>query len=102
MLTQIEAIIRTTCQQDRPITANKIEDALAVLRGDATVTRAEKTSPELEPVLKRTDVARLLGISVKGVDYHAQRGRLKRVRVGSRSCGFTAESVRRLMSGEAA
>ena len=101
MLAQIEAIIRTTCQQDCSITANKIEDALAVLRGDATVTRAEKTSPELEPVIKRTDVARLLGISVKGVDYHAQRGRLKRVRVGSRSCGFTAESVRKLMSGEA-
>ena len=103
MLKQIEAIIRTACLQDATIPEDKITDALAVLRGDLLATRPGSDEPqELEPVVKRQEVARLLGISVKGVDYHAQRGRLVRVMVGTRACGFTAESVRKLMSGEAA
>ena len=99
MLSHIEAIIRATCQQDGSIPASRINEAIAVLRGEAATTRTD-TPAKLEPVLKRQEVARLLGITPKGVDYHAKRGRLVRVKLGSRACGFSAESVRRLMNGE--
>lgn len=101
MLSHIEAIIRATCQQDGPIPASRINEAIAVLRGEAATTRTD-TPAKLEPVLKRQEVARLLGITPKGVDYHAKHGRLVRVKLGSRACGFSAESVRRLMNGEEA
>lgn len=101
MLSHIEAIIRATCQQDGSIPASRINEAIAVLRGEAATTRTD-TPAKLEPVLKRQEVARLLGITPKGVDYHAKHGRLVRVKLGSRACGFSAESVRRLMNGEAA
>lgn len=99
MLSHIEAIIRATCQQDGSIPASRINEAIAVLRGEAATTRTD-TPAKLEPVLKRQEVARLLGITPKGVDYHAKHGRLVRVKLGSRACGFSAESVRRLMNGE--
>ena len=99
MLSHIEAIIRATCQQDGSIPASRINEAIAVLRGEAAATRTD-TPAKLEPVLKRQEVARLLGITPKGVDYHAKHGRLVRVKLGSRACGFSAESVRRLMNGE--
>ena len=99
MLAHIEAIIRATCQQDGSIPASRINEAIAVLRGEAATTRTD-TPAKLEPVLKRQEVARLLGITPKGVDYHAKHGRLVRVKLGSRACGFSAESVRRLMNGE--
>lgn len=103
MLKQIEAIIRTACLQDTTIPEQRINDALAVLRGELRAANPDSGEPaKLEPVVKRLEVARLLGISPKGVDYHAQRGRLVRVMVGSRSCGFSAASVRKLMNGEAA
>ena len=101
MLSHIEAIIRATCQQDGSIPASRINEAIAVLRGEAATTRTD-TPAKLEPVLKRQEVARLLGITPKGVDYHAKRGRLVRVKLGSRACGFSADSVRRLMNGEEA
>ena len=101
MLSHIEAIIRATCQQDGSIPASRINEAIAVLRGEATTVRTDTTA-KLEPVLKRQEVARLLGITPKGVDYHAKHGRLVRVKLGSRACGFSAESVRRLMNGEEA
>lgn len=101
MLSHIEAIIRATCQQDGSIPASRINEAIAVLRGEAATTRTD-TPAKLEPVLKRQEVARLLGITPKGVDYHAKHGRLVRVRLGSRACGFSADSVRRLMNGEEA
>lgn len=101
MLSHIEAIIRATCQQDGSIPASRINEAIAVLRGEAATTRTD-TPAKLEPVLKRQEVARLLGITPKGVDYHAKHGRLVRVKLGSRACGFSAESVRRLMNGEEA
>lgn len=101
MLSHIEAIIRATCQQDGSIPASRINEAIAVLRGEAATTRTD-TPAKLEPVLKRQEVARLLGITPKGVDYHAKHGRLVRVKLGNRACGFSAESVRRLMNGEEA
>ena len=101
MLSHIEAIIRATCQQDGSIPASRINEAIAVLRGEAATTRTV-TPAKLEPVLKRQEVARLLGITPKGVDYHAKHGRLVRVKLGSRACGFSAESVRRLMNSEEA
>lgn len=101
MLSHIEAIIRATCQQDGSIPASRINEAIAVLRGEAATARTD-TPAKLEPVLKRQEVARLLGITPKGVDYHAKHGRLVRVKLGSRACGFSAESVRRLMNGEEA
>ena len=99
MLAHIEAIIRATCQQDGSIPASRINEAIAVLRGKAATARTDMPA-KLEPVLKRQEVARLLGITPKGVDYHAKHGRLVRVKLGSRACGFSADSVRRLMNGK--
>ena len=73
MLSHIEAIIRATCQQDGSIPASRINEAIAVLRGEAATARTD-TPAKLEPVLKRQEVARLLGITTKGVDYHAKHG----------------------------
>ena len=98
---QTEALIRTICLQDNGITPKQMAEAIAVLRGERVAVQADKPKA-LEPVLKRHQVATLLGISVKGVDYHAKRGRLVRVKLGSRACGFSADSVRRLMNGEEA
>ena len=100
MLAHIEAIIRATCQQDGSIPASRVNEALAVLRGEATTTARTNAPAALEPVLKRAEVAHLLGITPKGVDYHAKHGRLVRVRLGSRACGYSAESVRKLMRGK--
>ena len=101
MHNQTEALIRTICLQDNGITPKQMTEAIAVLRGEKVAVQSDKPKA-LEPVLKRQEVARLLGITPKGVDYHAKRGRLVRVKLGSRACGFSAESVRRLMNGEEA
>jgi len=99
MLIQIEAILRAALQGTN-ISEDRIKDALAVLRGDIRISKSDVDEPQrLEPVVKRRQVAELLGITLKGVDYHAQRGRLVRVMVGSRACGYTAASVRKLLTG---
>jgi len=93
----------------------------ALLKADPTLTPADRSrvvasvrnngreeeeeregrTPE-KRILRRAEVARRFNRSLRFVDHLAKAGTLRRVRLPGRerACGFLAEDVERLMTGE--
>ncbi len=57
---------------------------------------ADYADPQLERLLRRREVAELLGVSVRTVNRLAERGELEVVRIG-RGARFHADDVRALI-----
>ena len=83
--------IRAICVSN-PALAALADNIMAVASG----AKVARDSKELERPVKRDELAALLGISGKAIDYHARRGRLVKVQIpgARRALGFTRESVR--------
>ena len=100
-LAKTVSAVRAVLKTNPDIPARNIEDSLDVLCGNRrAVGLSDHTS--IEKPYTRSEVAALLGKSVKTVDRYARVGVLKRVtRTDTRkSVGYTAESVRALISGK--
>jgi len=54
----------------------------------------------LTPLLKPADVARVLGVSIKGVHAECNAGRLEYVKVNGKERRFTEEMVRRYVEAQ--
>ena len=93
----------------------------ALLKADPTLTPADRSrvvasvrnhgreveekregAPPEKRILQRAEVARRFNRSLRFVDHLAKAGTLRRVRLPGRerACGFLAEDVERLMTGE--
>lgn len=87
----------------------------AIISTDETISSEAKArilsslsdKPQPQPdrecgrVYKRREVQKLFGWrSLASVDNYARRGVFEKVKLGSRGCGFTEESVRRAYNGE--
>ena len=91
-----EKLILTVFEIDPSITEEQKSRVLAILRGEEA-----KPTPELRPLLSRSQVAELLNKSPQAVDYYVRKGLLKKVTFGdsSRASGITEASVRALLEG---
>lgn len=89
--------VRAMLASNPEITTKRIEDVLAVTEGRKVAVDPAKGRP-IEKAYTARDVAELLGISVKGVQYHARMGRLVRVANGK----YSGASVRALLEGKKA
>jgi predicted XRE-type DNA-binding protein len=59
----------------------------------------KESKNEMAPILKREDVAKILGVTMKRVDQLASEGKIERIYFGKkRARGYTRESVDRLTS----
>ena len=97
MTTSTETILLSVLKADPSITDEQTEQALRILRGDETAA----AQADLEPILTRHEVAKLLKKTPQMIDYYAAHGLLKKITFGSssRASGITAASVRALLQG---
>jgi len=94
-------IIKCVIARDTSISEKQYNEAIAVLSGTMIAVKPTADScPKIEPTFTTQEVADLLRISRKGVEYHIRKGHLKAVRLGSRSGRVSAESVRAILNGE--
>ena len=93
--TAIFAILRA----DPSIDADEHNRMKAAIDG-----KADKAgTPTARPLVKRSELKRLTGLSVVSIDRYARMGALHRVYLGgsSRATGFTPESVDAFLAGRA-
>lgn len=95
-----ESAITSIIAMDSTISPEMSRLAMEALRGKKTTT---EIAPIEDQVLKRKEVAKILGLSLPMVDVYCRRGDLERVSIGkaSRSIGIKASSVRRILEGSA-
>lgn len=96
----LKAGITAMCLPYHQISAERINDACKMLASsDSSGTCAPIP---IEPAIPCEDVAKLLRVSKATVEYHARRGRLRKVRLpgAKRACGYVAADVRKLLNGE--
>ncbi len=93
-------VVKAAMEADNSISASKRKNMLRHL-ADADVLSAQESKPDR--LLKRRDVALVLGVSSRSVDLYAQRGILRRVRIPgqSRASGFLESEVADLLQVDA-
>ncbi len=97
-------IIRNILCDQTSLDIETINNALGVLEGhkiaiDRNVDQCNELS--LEQPMKAGEAAKLLGLTKKGVAYHAKLGRIRVVRAdnGKRSLGYVASDIKKLLKG---
>jgi hypothetical protein len=98
MLDLTRDMIRDIAKHDPSITPEMLKAGLAAFAGRGAGWRVDD-SP-VDQVVKRGEVARLLGVSVRTVSAYGRRGLLVGVRPGAhgaRNVGYSLASVRRFM-----
>lgn len=100
MLKSTRDAIKAICAADPTITAAQVQGALSELEGEGV--RQVLDAPPIERAYNRSQIAALLGVSVKTVGSYIRRGLLTRICPGAngeRATGYTGESVRKLLEG---
>jgi predicted DNA-binding transcriptional regulator AlpA len=92
MLTTTKLAIAAILNADPSVDRQKTKTVLSIIEGD------EKAVGRPPRILRRPEVARLLGVSVKRVDQLALQGVLKRITLPgfSRCMGYSEEDIRRI------
>lgn len=96
----LKAAITAVCLPYKQISAERINDACKMLASsDASGTCAPIS---IDPAIPCEDVAKLLGVCKRTVEYHARRGRLRKVCLpgAKRACGYVAADVRKILNGD--
>ena len=99
-LDTIHLILRNQTNLDE----ETINNAISVLEGKKiAIDRniGQSNDLNLEKPMKAEEAAKLLGLTKKGVAYHAKQGRIRVVRAdnGNRSLGYVASDIRKLLKG---
>ena len=83
-----------------PPTLNRI---VAAIRDALTGKADTPATPTARPLVKRSELKRLTGLTGVSIDRYARKGFLVRVHLGgsSRATGFTPESVDAFLAGRA-
>jgi len=100
MQSTTKAIINAALQSDQSLSATRRKQLVAVLENEGNGVINPTAIPR---VIRRKEVASLLGVSEKRVDQICNGGGLTRVRSpgASRAMGFSEASVRALVEGRA-
>lgn len=92
MLPSTKTAITAVLNADPSIDKNQVKAAVSVLESKSNA----KAYDTPDRILRRPEVARLLGVSVKRIDQLALRGLLRRITIPgtSRAIGYSEESIR--------
>jgi len=99
MQAQTRIIVQAAIGADSSISASERKSILAAFEGNG-INQADR----LPRIVKRAEVATLLGVSTKRCDQLAKAGVLARITAPgtSRAIGYSEESVKALVEGRAA
>ena len=100
MLKSTRDAIKAICNADPSVTAAQVQAALSELEGEGV--RQVLDGKPIERAYNRSQIAALLGVSVKTVGDYVRRGLLTKILPGAngeRATGYTGESVRKLLEG---
>lgn len=97
MRSDIETIVVTTLQSDSTITEEQRNSVMQILRGQPE----EAPQAPVMRLLKRGEVAEIIGVTPQAVDYYCRRGWLRKTVLGpqSRASGITDEALREFLRG---
>ena len=97
MMPSTKKAIEAVASADPSLSSKQIKAALAIL-ADAGPTLDREP---LDRILSRSEVATILGLSEKSIDFYARKGVLHRIYIGasSRASGILESSVRAVMEG---
>lgn len=96
MRRETEKAMRALARTDETIHPKLVDPAMDILRG-RTAAGAVLAGGKLDPILKRAQVAKILGVTPVTVDRYCRLGLLRRVKPTKRSAraiGISSESVR--------
>ena len=99
MKQQTELTVRMLLKSDMSVSDADIEKAVDILKGK----EGGDASEELQHVIRRKDVLKLLGVHRRTLDYYVEQGYLKRVYgIGKRALGISRESFLKFTAQRAA
>lgn len=99
MRQQTEMTVRMLLKSDASVTEEDIEKAVNILKGKDGGDATE----ELQHVIRRKDVLKLLGVHRRTLDYYVEQGYLKRVYgIGKRALGISRDSFLKFTAQRAA
>lgn len=90
-------IVRDVLTLDPTISAERIDDTIAVLTGQKKAVDVTDHE-EIEQAYTSQQVAKLLGVTVQALKHHVRVGHIVRISNGK----YSAESVRAFMAGRRA
>ncbi len=95
-------IIKTTLKNDNTLTPVDRKRLLAVIRAGGLQPNDKPTIRAGPRILRRRDVAKRLGVTVRAIDKWAREGILRRVKLPGRvrGCGFLESEVNALVTCE--
>lgn len=86
----------------KDFTEQLIQDVVDVMLGTKVAVKPLVANfPPMEPPLKPQAAAKLLGVGVKDLEYHARCGRIRVVKPegARRAFGYVAEDIRKMLAG---
>lgn len=95
-------IVRNSLMVCKDFTEQLLQDVEDVIMGTKVAVEPMVANfPPMEPPIKPQDAAKLLGVGVKDLEYHARCGRIRVVKPeGSRRAfGYVAEDIRKMLAG---
>ena len=97
MTMNTETILSTVLSADESITDSQRARVLQILKGEPEAVQAP-----IGKLLKRSEVAAILGVSPAMIDHYCRERGLKKIRLGgqSRATGIPEDSVREFIKGE--
>lgn len=104
--TTTRAILNTDAallEADPALDTDARRNILAAIRDALTGKAGKADAPTARPLVKRSELKRLTGLTGVSIDRYARKGFLVRVHLGgsSRATGFTPESVDAFLAGRA-
>ena len=98
MKPEIEKVLDTLLQSDETITDRQRRGALQILKDE---NAEQPQQPPMVKLLKRREVAEILGCSVQMVDYYCRMNWLEKRKLGkqSRASGIPDYAVREFIDG---
>lgn len=98
----VTTMVRNCLMACKDFTEQLIQDVVDVMQGTKVAVEPMVANfPPMEPPIKPQDAAKLLGVGVKDLEYHARCGRIRVVQPeGSRRAfGYVAEDIRKMLAG---
>ena len=101
MLPATFEIIKTTLKADTSLTPEERRRLLATIRAGGQQPKQKPTVRAGPRILRRREVAKRLGVTMRAIDKWAREGILRKVKLPGRvrGCGFLESDVEHLMFG---
>lgn len=102
MLNTTQDAVNAILKTDSSLTPADRSRILAGIRNHGKEETPKLTKPEEAKILRRSEVSRRLGVSLRAVDTWAAEGILRKIKLPGRvrACGFLAAEVSALIMGK--